>query len=159
MQRPSQNPPLPSRRDLLRRGCLLAAAFGLGTACRTWGDPGPDIDTAPRATAAMPAMPATAGPSAEELREREQMRWLANDAPLAELLAYRLQYVVMMARVPPQDDELWVGVRRLCDAVAGGAPIENRRLFSRALAQLIERSDPQDVQGLHERIGLLRSQR
>lgn len=70
-----------------------------------------------------------------ELRE---LRRLAVEAPLAELVERRLIYVHLLTKSYWEDPILWRGLRRLIDAVLAGHEMEQRRMFARFVAQILE---------------------
>jgi hypothetical protein len=88
--------------------------------------------------------------------ELDELRQVAA-APIGELIEHRLIFLVRISEDYRGDVALWRGVERLCDAVLGGEPIPDRRLFARFLAQVIERADQPFASDLRPRITELRS--
>lgn len=145
--------PVP-RRDFLRT-LSVCCGFAFAAACST--PPAPPVPTAP------PPTPPRASSGNAEL---DELRRLAVDAPIDELLAFRLVFLIELGSTYRNDPLLWRGVERLCDATLDGTPMPpalqavgpgpDRRLFARLLAQVIERGEPELSAPLHPRIAELR---
>jgi hypothetical protein len=128
-----------------RRKCLRAlAAWGglvLAAGCSV-APPSPPSSAPPPP----PARPSSGDALLDELRR------LAVDAPLDELLAWRLMFLMELGSTYRNDPLLWRGVERMCQATLDGTPMPparqsvgdgpDRRLFARLLAQVIERGEP-----------------
>lgn len=122
---------------------------------------GPGLAAAPVASANSPARVSAptaraVGPVALPDADLAELRRLAVDAPLPELLHHRLVFMFRLSSEYHLDPVLWSGVERLCDAVLAGEPIEDRRLFARLLAQTIEKAQAPGALGLRSRIPELR---
>lgn len=74
--------------------------------------------------------------------ELDELRRLAVKAPIEELVEKRMIFLNSFTKVYPQDPYLWKGAGRLAKATIAGHPFQDRRLFARFLAQIIEGSDP-----------------
>jgi hypothetical protein len=88
--------------------------------------------------------------------ELDELRRLAVEAPVAELVQHRLDFTHGLFRDHPHDPVLWRGIGRLCDAVLGDEPVPDRSAFARTLAHVIERGDPAMTSSLVERVQALR---
>lgn len=122
----------PSRVSTRRAFLIAGATFAVGAAFG--GGLGHRIATA-TAGATERDEPDPLDTDDPELRE---LRRLAVEAPLAELVERRLIYVHLLTKSYWEDPILWRGVRRLIDATLGGHQMEQRRLFARFLAQVLE---------------------
>lgn len=98
------------------------------------------------------------GPIAPPDADLAELRRLAVDAPLGELLQHRLLFMFRLGNEYHMDPVLWSGVERLCDAVLAGEPIADRRLFARLLAQTIEKAQAPGAAALRSRVPELRKQ-
>ena len=143
--------------------CSLLACGGLAALLMLSGcSGGPGLAAAPDASASSPARGsapitrAVVGPVAPPDADLAELRRLAVDAPLAELLQHRLVFMFRLSSEYHLDPVLWSGVQRLCDAVLAGEPIEDRRLFARLLAQTIEKAQAPFAAALLSRIPELR---
>lgn len=70
--------------------------------------------------------------------ELDELRRLAVEAPIEELLEQRLVFISCLLHEYPKDRILWRGAKRIGEALIEGRQIPERRLFSRFLAQMIE---------------------
>ena len=131
---PRPKPPsMPTRRAFLLAGSTFVCGLGIGGACgyaagtaRSGDDPVADDEPLQ--------------PSGDALLD--ELRRLAIQAPIAELIAKRLDFLNHLHATYRTDAIAWRGVERLGDAVLRGEPIPNRRIFARWLAQLLENAEP-----------------
>lgn len=112
-----------------REFVVVAGAFAAGWAC-----------SAPRdAVRDEPAARTAAEAEADEEEElNRELRRLATEAPIEELVAKRLLLAYQVSSVVPDDPILWHGMRRLCDEVLANPSFPDRRLFARVLVQIAE---------------------
>jgi hypothetical protein len=141
---------MPTRRAFLLTGGAFAMGVGLGGACgyaagvqRGQGDqverPAPDEPLAPSGDA-----------------DLDELRRLAVKAPIEELVEHRLTFVYTATTTYRSDKVLWRGIERLCDAALSSREIPNKRIFAKALAQVIELGEPELNQMLKDRVPGLR---
>jgi hypothetical protein len=141
-------PSMPTRRAFLLAGATFTLGAAAGGACGY-------------SLGAAGGQPESARPGEEELppsgdRELDELRRLAVRAPLAELIEKRLDFTFQTLRYYARDPVLWRGVGRLCDATLGEEPVPNRRVFAKALVQMIEKADPEMTRDLIGRVPALR---
>jgi hypothetical protein len=147
--------PLPSPSHSAGRRTFLirfAAMAGLSLASCSSINPGRQLGSVPDPRLLVtPSRTLSSGDA-----ELDELRQVAA-APIGELIEHRLIFLVRISEDYRGDVALWRGVERLCDAVLGGEPIPDRRLFARFLAQVIERADQPFASDLRPRITELRS--
>ena len=139
-------PAMSSRRAFLLAGATFVAGSALGGAC------GYSLAaSAGKEAGGGDAELATSGDA-----ELDELRRLAVKAPIEELVQRRLFFVTTLVNAYREDQVLWRGVGRLCDAVLSSVEVPDRRLFSRFLVQLIENGPPGQTQQLTPRCAELR---
>lgn len=143
-------PTMPTRRAFLLAGATFTFGAAIGGACGY------------SAGAAQAA--GSAAPREEELTpsgdsDLDELRRLAVKAPIEELIERRLPFVNAVFADYPKDEILWRGVGRLCDVVLRDNSLPGRSSFSRALAQVIEKSEASGAKLLKDRIAELRAVR
>lgn len=119
-----------SRRAFVIAGAtfVVGATLGGGVGYRTAvGASQADVDR-----------PADPPPEDDELVE---LRRLAVDAPIEELIAKRAVFVNCLTQSYSDDPALWRGLKRIVEAVLADPHIQDRRVFARFLAQVIEKAD------------------
>lgn len=146
---PPTPPSMPTRRAFLVAGATFACGAAIGGAC------GYSIGAA-SAAQAQPADPATDELAPSGDLELDELRRLAVKAPIEELIEKRLVFLNCLFADYPRDAVLWRGAGRLCDAVLHSDVVPDRRVFSHALAQVIEKGDPKLTESLRPKIEELR---
>lgn len=145
-------PAMPTRRAFLVAGATFTFGAAFGGACGySIGAAG--VAAAPDAPKDAPADPDLAPTGDSDL---DELRRLAVKAPIEELIEKRLLFVSCLFGDYPKDPVMWKGAGRLCDAVLSPQPVPDRRVFARALAQVIERGDATLAAPLHPRVAELR---
>lgn len=131
-QSPAVSAPVPAPSTVPTRRVFLLAGitFAVGTAAGGWSG------YAIGAAAGDGELEPTGDADLDELRR------LAVKAPIEELLAKRLVFLVNMSRHYRDDRILWRGFDRLVDVALHGGGVPDDRLFGRILAQTIELGDP-----------------
>ncbi|MBL9075878.1 MAG: hypothetical protein JNL08_00155 [Planctomycetes bacterium] len=135
-----------SRRAFVIAGAtfVVGATLGGGVGYRTAvGASQADVDR-----------PADPPPEDDELVE---LRRLAVDAPIEELIARRLVFLRCATVSYRTDTVLWRGIERLCDAVVRDPAFPDRRLSGRLLAQIIEYAEPEFQRAHAHRVADLRA--
>jgi hypothetical protein len=140
---------MPTRRAFLLAGTTFAVGSVLGGAC--------GYSLAASATKDTGTEDGDLAPSGDV--ELDELRRLAVKAPIEELVQRRLTFINILTKVYPRDRIGWQGIGRLADEALSSRPFEDRRTFSRWLAQVIEGGDPSLTTELRSRIAALRSQK
>ncbi len=126
---PASVPVMSGRRAFLLASATFVAGAAIGGGGGfAWGLGHPGVSA-----------PAVAEPVSEELAE---LRWLAVEAPIEDLMEKRLAFLACVAADYRRDATLWRGVERLGREVLGGAQVPDRRSFRLWLAEVIEKGDP-----------------
>lgn len=126
---PASVPVMSGRRAFLLASATFVAGAAIGGGGGfAWGLGHPGVSA-----------PAVAEPVSEELAE---LRWLAVEAPIEDLMEKRLAFLACVVDDYPGDLVLWRGVERLARDVLDGAQVPDRRRFATWLAQVIEKGDP-----------------
>lgn len=137
------SPSMPTRRAFLLASGTFAVGATLGGACGyavgAHAAPAPEPEPSAAPPPAKPADDEPLKPSGDV--DLDEMRRLAVKAPIEELVAIRLAFVNTMFDTYPKDEVLWRGVKRLCEFVLAGRPVDNKQHFARALAGVIEQGD------------------
>ena len=131
-------PSIPTRRALLIAGGAMLAGLAIGGAggyaasstrrVREGDEDGRNASTAePQARA-------------EDLT-LDQLRHLATDAPIGELMRRSILILTLLRDTYPDDAILWHGAERIGAELCANADIDNRRILARWLAQIAECSD------------------
>ena len=67
---------------------------------------------------------------------------MATTAPIEELVAKRLDFLNHLYTTYPNDVVAWRGVERLAEVALTDSNLPDRRIFSRWVAQVIEKANP-----------------
>ncbi|HEX6944176.1 MAG TPA: hypothetical protein VF128_14710 [Gemmatimonadaceae bacterium] len=86
----------------------------------------------------------------------DELRWLAVNAPLDELMSQSRVFIYQVRTTYPSDKWLWHGVKRITDALLDGHQIQGRQLLACVVAQLIEKGDTTFSSSLMPRTAALR---
>lgn len=132
--------PLTSRRAFLLAGCWFTGGVLVGGACGfTLGSAAAQGDLAPTGDS-----------------DLDELRRLAVQAPLEQLMEHHLVFLDAKSRDYSSDPVLWKGVIRIADAVLVDETIENRRAVVGFLLQTLENGNPPSDIGAESRIQQLR---
>jgi hypothetical protein len=131
---PKPKPPMMTRRRaLLLAGSMLATGLGVGCAGGYWlGTPSHDAQQPPP-------------PEDTTLRE---LRRLATDAPVAELLTNWSTFLGMLNDTYPHDAVLWRGAERLGEAIVADENLVDRRRMAAWLVQVITTAESDAARAL-----------
>ena len=142
---PKPKPPsIPTRRAFLIAGATLFAGAAAGGACGYAA--GSSVDTDPAKRDIAPTGDATL----------DELRRLAVDAPIDELMSRHMVFLDRLTADYSQDEVLWSGVQRICNEVLSNRDIESRRSVAGWLATVIERGDPNRTSDLRPFIAKLK---
>jgi hypothetical protein len=143
------SPSMPTRRAFLFAGGTFALGVSVGGACGyavgvSAANAGESVGHSAQPSEQRPT---TEQPAEADLKpsgdlELDEMRRLAVKAPIEELIEQRLIFVDSFLRNYSNDQILWRGLGRLCDAVLARADHPDRRRTAILLAQTIEFGSP-----------------
>ncbi|HEB54480.1 MAG TPA: hypothetical protein ENI87_14610 [bacterium] len=136
---PKPKPPsIPTRRALLIAGGAMLTGLAIG------GAGGYAVSSARRVRErdedGRNASTAEPLARAEDLA-LDQLRHLATDASIGELMRQSILILTLLRDTYPDDAILWHGAERIGAELCANAGIDNRRVLARWLAQIAERSD------------------